>query len=197
MSQNKETAQWAAIGVSIFFSFISITFSVVSCSQSKQANEYYEKQANSASEIHNPYVGVITHFDDGNKKHGIFVVNYAEGLAIIDSIQISGENNPKLNKDKWHDILRKNGFTDNEISCFSFTLPHKGMGLSGKEEMPLIFVSSNMEEEAKKNVFFSSKCMNENLMAKLEAIDVQIFYKSRLPNSDLQKANVWKIYSNP
>lgn len=161
---------------------------------SQQGNEFSYQQAIAAVEAHNPYLGIITHFDNGNKKHGIFVHNYSSGLAIIESIVISGEENPVLSTSKWFDILKTNGFTVEEISCFAFSMPHKDMGFSGNNGVPLIFVSSDMEKEAENNKFIH-RCLDTSLMKKLETIDIQIFYKSRLPDSEIQKAKIWKTFS--
>ena len=200
--------------LNVLFGLVALGISAYSCSVSKdanalsrqanesskeanalfqQANEFSHRQAIAAVEAHNPYLGIITQFDNGNKKHGVFVHNYAEGLAIIDSITISGEKDPKLTSEAWRNILKNNGFNEEEISCFSFALPHKDMGLSGNKGVPLIFISSAMEKEAENNGFIH-RCVNEDLMRKLEEIDIQISYKSRLPDSEKQNAKIWKLF---
>ncbi|MDO5640321.1 MAG: hypothetical protein Q4G28_10705 [Neisseria sp.] len=173
---------------------LSTVVGVATIILSMAANTSSRQQADAALEAHNPYLGIITHFDDGNKRYGIFVHNYAEGLAIIDSVEISGEINPRLNTGKWRNILQKNGFNNFEISCFSFSMPHKDMGLAGKEGVPLIFIASAIKEETEENKVFHDFCMDMALMKKLETIDIQISYKSRLPGSEKQYAKVWKLF---
>ena len=174
--------------------FVSIVISAIALVVSFLANRYAGLQAESAKLEQYPYVAIVSHSDNGNKKHGIYVHNYASGLAIIDSIVINKHKNPKLTTEKWQQILKDSGFTDNEIACFSFTLPYKGMGLSGNNTAPLIFVSSENEKNIE-NSYGTHLCNSKETLEKLERnLDIEIIYKSRLPGSKLETAprfNLW------
>ena len=179
----------------IWLDVTSICISIIALGGSIWANGYTKSQAESAKLEHYPYVAIISHSDNGSKSHGIYVHNYASGLAIIDSIVINGHENPKLTLEKWQQILKDSGFTDNEIACFSFTLPHKGMGLSGNNTVPLIFVSSENEKNIE-NSGGVHLCNSKEILEKLENnLDIKISYKSRLPDSKVEVARVFKLWS--
>ena len=208
MSNESKTTDWVSIIINVFFALISVVFGISSCHYSKQANDfsqkandyskeansYYEKQANAALAEHDPYIAIISHFDDGGKKHGIFIHNYSSGLAIVDEINISGQTNQTLTFEKWKNILLNNGFHENEILCFSFTYPQKDIGLSGNSTVPLVFFSSEIEKLISENER-NNICYNTELIKKLENIPIEIKYKSRLPNSSIQTAKIFRLYS--
>ncbi|MDO4249339.1 MAG: hypothetical protein Q4C79_10375 [Neisseria sp.] len=129
---------WEGI-ISIFIAIFALVFSY-------RANESAKLQAESAKLEHYPYLAIVSHSNNGNKQHGIYIHNYSSGLAIVDSIKINGELNPKLTTEKWRQILKNSKFEDEEIMCFSFSMPHKEVGVSGNNTIPLIFVSSEQEK---------------------------------------------------
>ena len=173
---------------------ISIVISIIALLVSIWANGYAKSQAESAKLEHYPYVAIVSQSDNGNKQHGIYVHNYASGLAIINSIVINEHENPKLTTEKWKQILKGKGFSDNEIACFSFTMPYKGMGLSGNNTVPLIFVSSENEKNIE-NSGGADLCNSKAILEKLENnLDIKIGYKSRLPDSNVEIAPVFKLW---
>ena len=174
---------------------ISIVISIIALAGSMWANRYAKLQAESAKLEHYPYVAIVSHSDNGNKQHGIYIHNYASGLAIIDSIVINKHENPKLTTEKWQQILKGKGFNDNENACFSFAMPYKGMGLSGHKTVPLIFVSSENEKNIE-NSGGVHLCNSKKILEKLENnLDIKIGYKSRLPDSKVEVARVFKLWN--
>ncbi|HHS0771794.1 TPA: hypothetical protein ACTC28_000608 [Neisseria meningitidis] len=196
------TTDWVAICVNIVFAVISVVFSISSCHHSEEANrsaqkanDASEKQASAAILEHQPYVAIVSHSDNGNKQHGIYIHNYASGLAIIDSIIINREENPKLTTEKWKQILTDSGFTNAEIACFSFSMPYKGIGLSGNNTVPFIFVSSENEKNIE-NSGGISLCNSEEILSKLERnLDIKINYKSRFSNSEVKTAQIFRLWN--
>ena len=206
MSSEIKITDWFSIGLNIVLALISCAFGISSCHYSKQANDfskkandyskeansYYEKQSTVALIETEPYIAIASYFDDGGKRHGIFVHNYAPGLAIVEEVKISGKPET-LTLEKWEEILKKNGFTEDEIRCFSFTTPRKDVGLSGNSSVPLVFFSSQVEKEISESKEFNT-CYNIELIKKLESIPIEIKYKSRLPNSNVQAAKIFRLY---
>lgn len=175
--------------------FISIVISIIALLVSIWANGYANSQAESAKLEHQPYVAIVSHSDNGNKQHGIYIHNYASGLAIIDSIIINREENPKLTTEKWKQILTDSGFTNAEIACFSFSMPYKGIGLSGNNTVPFIFVSSENEKNIE-NSGGISLCNSEEILSKLERnLDIKVNYKSRFSNSEVKTAQIFRLWN--
>ena len=69
------------------------------------------------------------------------------------------------------------------------------MGLSGNNTVPLIFVSSENEKNIE-NSGGVHLCNSQEILEKLENnLDIKIGYKSRLPDSKVEVARVFKLWN--
>lgn len=150
---------------------------------------YLTRQSTDADIIgQSPYVVINTMSDNATKLFGIYVKNSGPGVAIIQSIKVENEENPNLTTEKWRNILRSVGMTEEEINCFAYSKPKVGLPLtSSGGNTGLVYVKSDSTE--------NSNCTNNQLLAKLEnKLHIEITYNSRIPNSSTESAIRAKLW---